>query len=82
MTNDTNLWLHHPDHGELPARVLVDCVFALAPNGRLLHFHKEQVDIEDRDGAQHYTLTGTDALPERSRCQMIPPFVTAFGDRS
>ncbi len=82
MTNDTNLWLHHPDHGELPARALVDCVFALAPNGRLLHFHKEQAEIENRDGARHYTLTGAAALPERSRCQMIPPFVTAFGARS
>lgn len=81
MTIETTQWLHHPELGELPARTLVDCVFALAPNGRILHFHKEQVEIENRDQERHYTLTGGDPNPERSRCQIIPPFVNAFGAR-
>lgn len=81
MAAETTHWLHHPELGELPARPLVDCVFALAPNGRILHFHKEQVDIETRDNERHYTLTASDPLPERSRCQIIPPFVNAFGAR-
>ncbi len=71
-------WLEHPDHGRLPARRLVDCVFALAPNGRILHFHTEQVEIiADADGAVG-RLTGAAPTPERSRCQVIPPLINSF----
>ncbi len=70
--------LAHPEHGLLPARRLLDCVFALTPGGRILHFHAEQCEIARSGEAVRYTLTGAAALPERARCQVIPPFVTAF----
>lgn len=71
-------WLEHPDHGRLPARRLVECVFALAPNGRILHFHTEQVEIiPDEDGSVG-RLTGAAPAPERSRCQVIPPLINSF----
>lgn len=72
------MWLEHPEHGLLPARRLVDCVFALAPNGRILHFHVEQMAIEDVADTVHYRLTATAPHAERSRCQIIPPLVNAF----
>lgn len=77
-TDERASWVAHPEHGELPARRLIDCVFALAPNGRILHFHAEQMDIETRDDGVCYRLTGRPARAERARCQVIPPYVTAF----
>jgi hypothetical protein len=82
MTDTMTDWLHHPEHQELPAMVLIDCVFALAPNGRILHFHKEQMEIEKQGDEQHFTLTESAPSPDRSHCQIIPPFVTAFPSRS
>ena len=70
--------LLHPEHGELPARRLLDCVFVLGPRGRILHYHAEQTDIEHRTDQVRYVLTARDARPERARCQIIPPFVPAF----
>jgi hypothetical protein len=81
MADEITHWLHHPEHGEIPAHVLIDCIFALAPSGRILHFHKEEVDMESRDNEQHYQLNGSPAELERTRCQVIPPFVNAFGAR-
>ena len=68
----------HPELGELPARRLLDCVFVLAASGRILHFHAEQTTIETTDAAVRYTFNPTPPLPERARCQIIPPFVPAF----
>lgn len=82
MSQDNSHWLHHPEHGELPAAKLVDCVFALAPNGRILHFHVEQVTAEARGSEHHYLLGDAAPLPERARCQVIPPFVNAFPRRA
>jgi hypothetical protein len=82
MSTPSNSWLHHPEHGELPAQRLVDCVFALAPNGRILHFHIEQTVIEARADEHHYLLGDAPPAPERSRCQIIPPFVNVFKQRS
>ncbi len=82
MSNDITCWLDHPEHGELPARRLVECVFALAPNGRILHFHVEQVEIEDRENERHFRLNSAAPAAERARCQVIPPFVTAFPKRA
>ena len=74
--------LQHPEHGELPAQRLLDCVFALAPTGRILHFHSEQVEmITSADGVR-YRLTTAPALPERARCQIIPPLVNSFRPRA
>lgn len=78
---DPNLleMLQHPEDGALPARRLLDCVFALAPDGRIRHYHVEQVESEtDAEGVVHYRLTDTPPAPERARCQVIPPLVTQF----
>lgn len=72
------MWLQHPEFGELPARRLVDCVFALAPSGRILHFHVEQVEMIEDGDTPRYRLSATPALAERARCQVIPPLVNAF----
>lgn len=68
----------HPEHGELPARRLLDCVFVLTPKGRILHFHVEQTQVAESGSDVRYTYTDAQPLPERARCQIIPPFVTAF----
>ncbi|MGE0485302.1 MAG: hypothetical protein AB7Q81_14265 [Gammaproteobacteria bacterium] len=81
MHESTPAWLHHPDHGELPAQRLVECVFALAPNGRILHFHVEQMEIDQQEDAVRYTLSGQPPHAERARCQVIPPVVNAFRRR-
>lgn len=70
--------LVHPQQGELPARRLLDCVFALTAAGRILHFHAEQTTIDRNGGRVRYTLNSDPPLPERARCQVIPPFVPAF----
>lgn len=70
--------LSHPEQGELPARKLLDCIFALTPEGRIRHFHLEQVRTEEVDGGVRYVLTDAPPAPERARCQIIPPFVTEF----
>ncbi len=69
--------LHH-EHGELPARRLLECVFALTPAGRILHYHLEQTERVTTDTTVRYTLNSAPPNPERARCQVIPPFVTAF----
>jgi hypothetical protein len=75
LPNET---LIHPELGEVPARRLLDCVFALTPAGRILHYHLEQCEKLATDTAVRYTLTATAPRPERARCQVIPPFVNAF----
>ncbi len=81
MTDIPGCWLEHPEHGELPARRLIDCVFALAPNGRILHFHTEQMEMTQRDDETRYRLTDAAPRAERAHCQIIPPYVTAFPRR-
>jgi len=81
MHDDTTHWLDHPEFGELPAAALIDCIFALAPNGRILHFHKEQVEMVQHDNERRYRLTDVPPAAERSRCQIIPPLVNAFKRR-
>ncbi len=70
--------LEHPEHGRIPARKLLDCIFALSPDGPILHHHLEEVDRSEDSGTIIYTVNGTQPLPERSRCQIIPPMVPAF----
>ena len=31
--------LSHPSLGQLPARKVLDCIFAIAPEGNILHYH-------------------------------------------
>jgi hypothetical protein len=70
--------VRHPEHGEMPARRLLDCIFALTAAGRIAHYHVEQVDIDERGDTILYVWTGVPAGEERTRCQIIPPFVTEF----
>ena len=78
MNSSSSETLVHPEHGELPAQRLLDCLFALTPNGRILHFHIEQVEINEADGRTSFKLTDREAEPERTRCQIIPPLVNSF----
>jgi len=75
--------LLHPSLGKLPARKVLDCIFALAPTGTILHFHQEQVSTGDlpTPGSTEalYTLTDQPAAEGRERCRIIPPFVREFG---
>ena len=78
MSQPSESWLHHPEFGVCPAIPVLDCVFALAPNGRILHLHREQMRIEEQGAKTDFHLTDAPPLPERARCQVIPPHVTAF----
>ncbi len=73
--------LVHPRHGCIPARRILECVFALSPEGPILHHHLEEVDVKEDAGATIYTLNGNDPNPDRRRCQIIPPLVPEFGRR-
>jgi len=70
--------LVHPEHGEIPARRLLDCIFVLTPAGRILHYHLEQCEFVITATSVRYTLIAAPPHPERARCQIIPPFVTVF----
>lgn len=74
--------LTHPSLGALPARKVLDCIFAIAPEGNILHYHLEQVTKADLAGGADgvmYTLTDKAPADGRERCQIIPPFVREFG---
>ncbi|MFT4560886.1 MAG: hypothetical protein ACI9BW_000623 [Gammaproteobacteria bacterium] len=70
--------LEHPQHGRIPARKLLQCIFALSPDGPILHHHLEEMDVREDSGTTIYALNGGTPLAERSRCQIIPPMVTKF----
>lgn len=70
--------LLHPEYGRLPARKVLDCIFALAPTGKIAHFHTEQVEPTETVGEILYAKTDTAATDGRERCQVIPPFVREF----
>ena len=82
-TVDQREILSHPSWGQLPARKVLDCIFALAPNGTILHFHQEQVSTGSLptpgSAGALYTLTEQPAAAGRERCRIIPPFVREFG---
>ncbi len=74
--------LSHPSMGQLPARKVLDCIFAIAPEGNILHYHLEQVTKADLSGGKEgvlYTLTDKAPADGRERCRIIPPFVREFG---
>ena len=71
--------LVHAQHGELPARRLLDCVFALSPNGGpILHHHIEEFEVSESAEGATYTFNGTEPEAERYRCQVIPPLIPQF----
>ncbi len=71
--------LSHPMLGQLPARRVLDCIFALSPEGTILHYHQEQVNKTDSpQEGMLYTLTDQPPEVGRERCRIIPPFVREF----
>lgn len=79
MTPSKPLTLTVPDEPvPLPARRVLDCVFALTPTGRILHFHLPQLTADESQDGVHYALTAPEAAPERARCRVIPPLVPEF----
>lgn len=72
--------LSHPSFGQLPARQVLDCIFALSPTGNILHYHVEEVSQTNPTGAEDilYSLTNTPPAPGRERCRIIPPLVREF----
>ena len=71
--------LSHPSLGKLPARKVLECIFALSPTGSILHHHLEEVNKTDLAGDRVlYTLSGTPPAPGRERCRIIPPLVREF----
>ena len=72
--------LSHPAWGTLPARKVLECVFALSPEGRILHHHLEEFSrTELANGGMQYSFNGQTPAPERQRCRIIPPLVREFG---
>jgi hypothetical protein len=70
----------HPSLGKLPARMVLECVFALSPEGKILHHHREELNATDEgNNMVVYTLNGQSPAPGRERCRIIPPFVREFG---
>ncbi len=78
MTDKKWQYIAHPEMGEIPAIRVVDCIFGLKENGRIAHFHVEQMEISDQKGSLCFRFTDNDPAAERSRCQVIPPFINAF----
>ena len=71
--------LAHPEHGRIPARRLLDCVFALSPDaGPILHHHIEEFDSATEGDWTIYTPNGNPPNADRERCQVIPPMVPEF----
>ena len=69
---------NHPELGRIPAKVLLDCVFALTPAGEILHYHSEEILVEQSDQDIVLALSGGSADDSRSRCQIIPPRIPEF----
>lgn len=70
--------LIHPSLGKLPARKVLECIFALTPDGPFLHHHLEEVDTTQANGGIVYTLNAQSPAAGRERCQIIPPMVNEF----
>ena len=70
--------LSHPSLGKLPARKVLECIFALSPTGSFLHHHLEEVSTTDSGDGVLYTLTGQPPAAGRERCRVIPPLVRQF----
>jgi len=71
--------LSHPALGKLPARKVLECIFALSPTGNILHHHLEETNKTDLEDGVLYTLTGQPPAAGRERCRVIPPLVRQFG---
>lgn len=74
----TAVSLIHDELGLLPARRVLDCVFALSPAGSILHYHLGQLSAVDEEGRTHYRVQDPNGAPDRARCRIIPPLVREF----
>ena len=70
--------LLHPQLGLLPARRVLDCVFALPPDGPMLHRHMTDVTINPQAAGIQYILRDQPPSAEHARCRIIPPRVREF----
>lgn len=70
--------LLHPDLGKLPARKVLECIFALSPDGPYIHHHLEEVSVQEDATAIVYSLNGQPPAAGRERCRIIPPLVNEF----
>ncbi|MGR8949732.1 MAG: hypothetical protein ACU84Q_16945 [Gammaproteobacteria bacterium] len=78
ITTEKTTVFDHPDLGRIPAKVLLDCVFALTSEGKILHYHSEQLSADESGQEILFSLSGEPADESRSRCQIIPPRVPEF----
>ncbi len=70
--------LVHPDLGALPARRVLDCIFALHPEGPILHRHITEVRSEQNAAETRFVLESLTPDPAHARCRVIPPRVAEF----
>ena len=80
IMKDTVNWYENKEGRNLPAIRILECVFVLEEPERILHFHSEELDIKIIDSEARYFENDKPPFEERSRCQVIPPFVNAFRD--
>jgi hypothetical protein len=78
MTNQKPQHIVHPEMGEIPAIRVIDCIFGLMKNGRIAHFHVEQMEVREQEKKLYFQFTDNNADEHRTRCQVLPPFVNAF----
>ena len=71
-------FVEHPEHGRLPACRILDCVFALSPDGSILHRHVEEYAVDENANEVVYSESGSVPEESRARCQIIPPRVVEF----
>ncbi|MGD9601250.1 MAG: hypothetical protein AB7O21_20030 [Gammaproteobacteria bacterium] len=70
--------LLHPRLGELRARRVLNCVFALQPNGPIHHHHVDDVTVESSADTTRYILKDGPPAAQHARCRIIPPLVSEF----
>ena len=75
---DTISWFENKDGASLPAVKIIDCVFVMDSSEKIIHLHIEELGTRTVRSEVRYFLNGSPSLEERSRCQVIPPFINAF----
>ncbi|MBM4228701.1 MAG: hypothetical protein FJ164_13330 [Gammaproteobacteria bacterium] len=70
--------LVHPELGILPARQVLDCIFALHPQGSILHRHITEMRTEQDTSGTRFVLESLAPDPAHARCRIIPPRVAEF----
>jgi len=76
--NNIVLWYENDEGKTLPAIKILECVFVMDGSEQIVHFHEEELGIKTVNYEQRYFLNGSAPSEDRSRCQVIPPFINAF----